>query len=144
MSEWFETRDLRGVDPVAGQVEVHTDLYSDKIASLRANPLAALHVWLPDDGLQIRLQTRVAIAQGDAVRDVWAKVPDPSRQSYGITPAPGTPIKNALDYVKDPDPATFAVLTCAVMTIDVVHLGAVHRRAAFTREGEWQGQWLAP
>ena len=143
---WPEARTvvLRAVDPAAGQVEVHTDLYSGKIASLRAHPMAALHVWDPSDALQIRLQARVMIAHGDAVVGAWDRVPDHSRQSYGVTPAPGTPIDAALDYVKDPDPATFAILTCAVETIDIVHLGDVHRRASFTRVGDWAGQWLAP
>ena len=143
---WPEARTvvLRGVDQTTAQVEVHTDLHSGKIASLRANPIAALHVWAPDDALQIRLQARVTISDGNAVQAIWEQVPDPSRQSYGISPAPGTPIDAALNYVKKPDPATFAVLTCAVEMIDAVHLGVAHRRVSFEREDNWQGQWLAP
>jgi len=143
---WPEARTvvLRGVDPVARVLTVHTDLYSSKVASLKAHPRAALHVWVPEDDLQIRVQADVTIAHGAEVRAEWDKVPDPSRQSYGVTPPPGTVIAGALDYVKSPDPETFAVVSCEVVTMDAVHLGDVHRRAAFTQVGEWRGQWLAP
>ena len=143
---WPEARMvvLRAADPIAASVDVHTDLYSAKITSLRALPRAALQFWLPEQQMQIRLTCAVAIMSGPDVTGIWAKVPDPSRQSYGITPAPGTPIADALDYVKSPDPATFAVLHCAVRHIDAVHLGTVHRRAAFARDTDWRGEWLAP
>jgi hypothetical protein len=86
----------------------------------------------------------VTIRSGAEVAEIWAGVPDPSRQSYGITPAPGTPIADTLDYVKEPDPATFAVLTCRIVHIDAVHLGDRHRRAAYSHNGDWVGQWLVP
>ncbi len=143
---WPEARTvvLRGVDPTAGAVAVHTDLYSDKIKSLRAAPLAALHIWDAAQDLQIRLQVKVTIQSGADVSALWDKIPDHAQQSYGVTPPPGAPIETALDYVKQPDPATFAVLTCAVMHIDAVYLGADHRRVSFSRVRHWQGQWLSP
>jgi hypothetical protein len=145
-SGWPEARTivLRGVDPVAGTVTAHTDLYSDKIKSLQSSPRAALHIWDANQDLQIRLQTEVVIQSGDAVRTLWHKIPDHAQQSYGVTPPPGAPIETALDYVKQPDPATFAVLICTVVHIDAVHLGANHRRVSFSRDRHWQGQWLSP
>lgn len=141
---WPEARTvvLRGAG--AGDLEVYTDLYSDKIKSLQAVPRAALHVWDEGRDLQVRLQTEVTILTGDAVQGRWNGVPDHGRQSYGVTPAPGVPIAEALDYVKDPDPATFAVLRCRVIAIDAVYLGARHRRAAYLRSDDWAGQWLVP
>lgn len=143
---WPEARTvvLRGADPEAGKVWVHTDLQSDKIRSLQATPRAALHVWIADERLQIRLRTEVEIEHGPSVQPIWNNIPDHSKQSYGITPGPGTPITGALDYVKEPDPATFAVLHCRVMDIDALHLGDRHRRAAFSRQRGWAGQWLSP
>ncbi|WP_405404671.1 pyridoxamine 5'-phosphate oxidase family protein [Paracoccus sp. Ld10] len=135
---------LRGADPAAGVLEVHTDLMSGKVADLRANPLVALHVWDAGAHLQTRIEARAAILTGDAVAQVWARVPDPSRQSYGSQPPPGTPIDDALAYAKRPDAACFAVLRLTVLAIDAVHLGPQHRRARYTRETGWQGQWLAP
>ncbi len=135
---------LRGADPVAGVLEVHTDLLSGKIGDLRANPLAALHVWDTGAHLQTRIEARADILTGDAVAQVWARVPDPSRQSYGSQPPPGTPIEDALAYAKRPDADCFAVLRLTLLAIDAVHLGPQHRRARYTRDAGWQGQWLAP
>ena len=84
------------------------------------------------------------ILSGGAVAATWARVPDPSRQSYGTSPAPGTPIAEALAYAKPADPDSFAVLRCAVQAMDIVHLGPQHRRARFDRADGWAGQWLAP
>jgi len=143
---WPEARTvvLRRADDVTHVLDAHTDLQSSKIESLRANPRAAFHVWIPKQQLQLRLQCDVAILHGDEVAEDWARVPDPSRQSYGVTPPPGTAISEALDYVKKPDPETFAVLRCALHHLDVVHLGEVHRRARFTKARDWAGEWLAP
>ncbi|MFN3279633.1 MAG: pyridoxamine 5'-phosphate oxidase family protein [Paracoccus hibiscisoli] len=135
---------LRGADRGAGVLEVHTDLQSGKVADLRANPLAALHVWDAGAHLQTRIEARADILTGDVVAAVWARVPDPSRQSYGSQPAPGTPIDDPLAYAKRPDAACFVVLRLTVLAIDAVHLGPQHRRARYTRETGWQGQWLAP
>ena len=143
---WPEARTvvLRSADPEIGAVTVHTDLFSDKIKSLTKTPRAALHVWDEDQQLQIRLQAEVTIQSGAVTRALWDEIPDHAQQSYGVTPPPGTAIEGSLDYVKAPDPATFAVLTCRVMHVDAVHLGAVHRRISFSRERQWTGQWLSP
>lgn len=143
---WPEARTvvLRAADQTAAILEVHTDLHSAKVAALHVNPRAALHVWEASAHLQIRIMADVTILSGNDVAATWAKVPDPSRQSYGTTPAPGTPIADALDYTKPADPASFAVLRCAVQAMDVVHLGPRHRRARFDRAEAWAGQWLAP
>ena len=135
---------LRAADPEARLLEVHTDIHSAKIADLRANPHAALHVWDAGAHLQTRIEARATILTGDAVAAIWARVPDPARQSYGTRPAPGTPIADALAYDKPADPAAFAVLRLEVLAIDAVHLGQRHRRARWRCETGWRGEWLAP
>lgn len=139
---------LRAADEPGATLDIHTDLYSGKVADLRAVPRAALHVWDPSPHLQLRIQTEVAILSGAEVTDIWARVPETSRLSYGSTPAPGQPIDDALAYEKSPDPASFAVLRLSVLAIDAVHLGPDHRRARFVRADDWPngwaGQWLAP
>ncbi|WP_296427134.1 pyridoxamine 5'-phosphate oxidase family protein [Yoonia sp.] len=143
---WPEARTvvLRGSDTEAGIVSVYSDLHSDKIRSLKKNPRAALHIWDPAQALQIRLKTEVTIASGPAVRPLWENIPAQSRQSYGVSPAPGRPIPDALDYIKNAYPDTFAVLHCRIITIDVVHLGDDHRRASYSRSDDWAGKWLSP
>jgi pyridoxamine 5'-phosphate oxidase len=143
---WPEARTvvLRGADRATALLDVHTDLHSAKVAALRVTPRATLHVWEAGAHLQIRMMAQVTILSGPDVAQIWARVPDPSRQSYGTVPAPGQPIPAALDYAKPADPGSFAVLRCAVQAMDVLHLGPQHRRARFLRADGWAGQWLAP
>ena len=135
---------LRHAGQAEGVVEVHTDIATPKVAALRANPHAALHVWVPRSNLQIRLTSRVTIQTGDAVQAAWDKVPAASRVSYGTAPDPGTPISDVYAYEKPARRDRFAVLHCVISHIDLVHLGAQHRRAEFRRSEAWKGQWLAP
>lgn len=143
---WPEARTvvLRSTDRDGARITIHTDLYSNKIASLRARPRAAFHIWDAEQALQIRLHALVTIRSGPALLPLWQGIPDHAQQSYGVTPSPGQPIATALDYVKQPDPETFAVLECDIAHIDAVHLGDDHRRAAFSRVRNWAGQWLSP
>lgn len=135
---------LRAADPVAGRLDVHTDLRSAKVAALRHNPNAALHVWDSTAHLQTRIAALVEVMTGDAVASLWQQVPETSQAAYGTMPAPGTPIAAALAYHKSPDPAAFVVLRCTVQAIDALQLGPNHRRARFDRIDGWRGQWLAP
>lgn len=135
---------LRYADRTAHKLEIYTDLQSDKITSLHAHPDAAIHLWDPDLALQIRLQAKVAILQGPAVLGRWKAVPDHSKISYGVTPAPGQVIAHSTAYTKAPNADVFAVLSCQVLDIDAVYLGDIHRRAAFSHKSDWVGKWLAP
>lgn len=102
---WPEARTvvLRGADPAMARVEVHTDRHSAKIASLRTTPRAALHLWLPDAALQIRLWLDVTIRTGPEVEGLWATVPDRSRQSYGtVAPRHTDPRRAGLHQARQP------------------------------------------
>ena len=135
---------LRGADKDAGQLEVHTDLRSAKVAELRAEPRAMLHVWDARVHLQIRAELRAEILTGAQVAARWDRVPDGSRMAYGSAPAPGQPIAQALEYTKEPNAQDFAVVQLQVQAFDLVHLGTNHRRARFERADGWAGAWLAP
>lgn len=143
---WPEARTvvLRRAEPTEALVEVYTDSASDKIASLQRTPRAALHVWEPTLDLQLRLQADVTLLQGETVMDRWTPLPKVARLSYGVTPPPGTPIADAHAYHKTPDQSRFCVLSLTLNHIDVVHLGAHHRRASFSATDGWAGQWLVP
>ena len=135
---------LRGADAASATLEVHTDVHSHTIAELRATPFAALHIWDPGAHLQLRLEADATILTGEALRPLWDRVPPASRVSYGTQPAPGTPIDEALAYVKEPDFAAFAVISLRLLRIEAMHLGPLHRRALFDRADGWQGVWLSP
>ena len=135
---------LRSASRVASVLEVHTDIATAKVTALESTPVAAFHIWLPRINLQIRLSTSVAILTGDRIDGQWAKVPPASRVSYGTLPTPGYPIVDVYAYQKPADRDRFAVLSCTLKEIDLVHLGERHRRAVFVAEDDWAGQWLAP
>ncbi|MEL7097522.1 MAG: pyridoxamine 5'-phosphate oxidase family protein [Pseudomonadota bacterium] len=143
---WPEARTvaLRAASQSAARLEVHTDTETAKIRALKAAPRAALHVWIPKADLQIRVQARVEIVTGPAVDTAWDKVPEGSRISYGTQPAPGTAIDHVHAYDKPPDRSRFAVLSCTAEAVDLVELGAKHRRAGYTRSDGFNGRWLAP
>ena len=135
---------MRAVDRSKRRLEIHTNLHSPKIADLTTTPVAALHIWDSGSRLQIRLQAEVEIVHGDQVASTWSAVPERSRTAYSRNPIPGQPIAEALAYELRPDPAAFAVLYLKVGVMDLLHLGHEHRRAQFTSDLDWAGQWLAP
>lgn len=135
---------LRGASRSAATVEVHTDGGSDKIASLRANPAAQLMIWDTRPKLQLRLSTRVEIAQGAEVAARWQEVPEGSRMAYGASPTPGTPIPHAHAYEKLANRDWFTVLTCHIESIELMQLVDPHRRAVFRASDGWIGQWWVP
>ncbi len=143
---WPEARTvvLRRASPSDAVLEVYTDSQSDKIASLRQTPRAALHVWHAKQRLQIRVQADVTLLSGTAVTDRWTPLGPEGRLSYGVAPPPGQAIATSLAYEKQADPDRFCVLSLAVTTIDAVHLGDVHRRASFAASDGWVGCWLSP
>ncbi len=135
---------LRGANQKRAELTVHTDVRSPKVASLRANPFAELHVWDPSTQLQVRLEAKATMLFGDAVASIWAGLSEATRQAYGSLPAPGEAIAEPLAYSRQPDFARFAVVTLELVAIDVLHLGVDHRRARFERRSSWAGCWLSP
>ena len=98
---WPEARTvvLRGADPIAGTLTVHTDLHSAKVASLTAMPRAAFHVWIEKDRLQLRLACSVTLrhgagGMGQGSRSIAPKLRDhpsprnPDHQRPGLCQSP--------------------------------------------------------
>ena len=135
---------LRGASRSQSMLEVHTDITTSKVVALQHSPKAAFHVWLPRADLQIRITTTVDIQTGTDVDQQWDRIPEGSRVSYGMHPTPGTAISDAYTYEKPSERERFAVLRCTILSIDLVQLGARHRRAGFCHENDWAGKWLAP
>ncbi|MEM6372686.1 MAG: pyridoxamine 5'-phosphate oxidase family protein [Pseudomonadota bacterium] len=143
---WPEARTvaLRKASRSAAILEVHTDIKTPKAASLAIHPRAQLHIWLPRADLQIRASVTVEILTGPGIDAQWDKVPFASRVSYGTQPVPGTPIPHVYAYEKPAERSRFAVLHCHLVALDLVHLGARHRRAVFSAKDGWAGTWVAP
>ena len=143
---WPEARTvaLRAASQAEARLEVHTDTETAKVRALQATPRAALHVWIPKADLQIRVQARVEMITGPDADAAWDRVPEASRVSYGTQPVPGAEIPQVYAYQKPPDRKRFVVLTCRAEAVDLVELGAQHRRAGYSRADGFKGVWLAP
>lgn len=148
---------LRGADPAARIVRLHTDSRSEKAAQLRADPRVEVCAYDPRAKIQIRLRGLAVLSgEGVGVDAAWAATGRGSRVCYRSPVPPGTPITapaaaDPSPVARDPvDPeagrAAFATVTLAVTRLDWLYLAARgHRRAAF----EWDGagcraSWLAP
>lgn len=132
---------LRRADRGGAVLELHTDRASPKAAQIAADPRVALHVWLPKPRLQIRARAVARLEPGD--RAVFANLPPEAQANYG-GPAPGTPLSGHPEEPVKGDPARFARILCHLTEIDALLLTDPHRRASFTADTGWAGQWIAP
>ena len=135
---------LLGARAADGTLEVQTDRASRKVDELQGTPLATLLFWDQETSVQIRARVRIDVLTGDAVEDRWQKLPDAARVNYGGQPAPSTPLDDPARYRETAERDRFAVLLGEVSSLDIVHLGDVHRRALFERKDGFAGMWLAP
>ena len=134
---------LRGADRGAGTIETHTDVASPKVAELRADPQAVIHVWDEDASIQIRLRSRVEVVTGPEAHAIWEGVPEGARDNYGGEPAPGEPIERPEDYEPGASRERFAVLRARVDEIDLLSLDDPALRALYERSDGFAGRWLA-
>jgi len=135
---------MRQCDRENNQIEFHTDTNSSKILSLKENPHAGIHIWLPKVNLQIQMDVVVEIKTGDITISYWNNIPINSRTAYGTIPSPGSVIETPTSYEYAPDQKRFAVLICHIQTIQLLLLGDKHIRAKFKKERNWHGEWLSP
>ncbi len=134
---------LRGAERNATRLEIHTDRASRKVDEIAATPLATLLFWTPEDLLQVRARCHIKVRTGDPVQATWDAIPEEARRNYGGRPPPSTPLARDTDYAKSPERDRFAILAAEVSSLEILHLGAFHRRAIFTG-GADAGTWLAP
>jgi pyridoxine/pyridoxamine 5'-phosphate oxidase len=141
---------LRRFDPAARCVDLHTDGRSPKMATLAANPRAALHGWDCGRRIQLRLDGVIAVADAAATARAWDALHAGSRATYAAALAPGTPIADpgAVPAPRDERAARadFRVLALRFDALEYLSLARQdHRRARFDWKGEdCQATWLVP
>lgn len=138
---------LRGFDPAARTLRLHTDARSAKAQEVLADPRAALHAYDARAQVQIRLQGRVTLHRADALADAaWAGSRPFSRMCYAVEPGPGSPAALPPPAPRDPEAgrAHFTTLLFAFDRLEWLWLDAAgHRRALFTFGPDDAG-WLVP
>jgi hypothetical protein len=141
---------LRGFDPMARRLRLHTDLRSGKMAQIRANPAVALHGYDRAAQVQLRLSGIATLHADDAVADAaWAASRPFSRRCYAIGDAPGTPCVTPPDAPADETAGrgNFAAIVIVFDRLEWLWLAASgHRRARFAwaADGTLAAAWLVP
>jgi pyridoxamine 5'-phosphate oxidase len=149
---------LRGADRDAALIWFHTDRRSPKLTHLKANPYVSSVVYDPENRVQIRLDGKVTLHQGDSIaKHHWEQVSMAVRSAYGLPQGPG-------NRIEQPDPRAqvisqqiksgraedgwqnFTVIEVAVDVIDWLQLGYGNqqRRAVLRAETGWKVEPLKP
>ena len=136
---------LRAIDRQAGTIDIHSHALAEKVAELRLDSRAAVHVWDPKTDLQIRAHARATLHIDDMVAtSAFRALPPHGRAIYAIRPDPGTalPSPEMIDFDGEP---RFALIRLCIDEIELLHLDRPqHRRARFRRSDDWAGTWHTP
>lgn len=145
---------LRRFDAAARVVHFHADARSPKVAEIRERPGVQLMLYDPVARLQARISATAAVHVGDdAARAGWDASQPMSRACYAATLGPSheliegqmVPVLLPGQFDEAEAFANFAVIACAVETIDVLELHADgHRRARLDWVGAWAMTRLTP
>ncbi len=152
---------LRECNWAKSTLRFHTDLRSDKIAHITAQPRASALIYDEAAKLQIRLSGRLSIEHEDAAEDAWNASTEFARRCYMTQSAPGSaanaPISGLPDWIEGKQPTldmlrdareNFAILWFEFDRIDWLYLAnSGHRRARFVKGAEstsWACEWLIP
>lgn len=140
---------LRGFDPEAATLCIHTDLRAAKVAEMRAEPRVSLHVWDDEAQVQLRIDGRATLHSGDArARAEWDRLHPGSRATYATEQMPGTRIGDPAELSRISESAAFqhmAVVDIAMLALEWLHLSPDgQRRACFTFGQAPDAAWLVP
>ena len=142
---------LRGFDPAARVLTLHSDVRTAKIEEIRAEPHVVLHGWDGRGQVQVRVWGRASLRLGEAARADWGRLHPGSRATYATAPTPGTPLDDPASADQQRLPGSeaflnFAVIEVVMNSLDWLHLArGGHRRARFTWLGGTEtASWLVP
>lgn len=145
---------LRGADPAAWTLQVHTDRRSPKYAEIERDPRVALMIYDASARIQLRAEGLARLHRDDAVAaTAWHATRAMSRVCYAqLAPPSAAAADPAAAVAGSPDGDAFAVGNFAVIRITVdeiewLHLAHTgHRRARFVAgcDGTASATWLSP
>jgi pyridoxamine 5'-phosphate oxidase len=121
---------LRGVDEGAQAIRFHTDLRSEKVAELKADPRCSILVYAPDLKLQARFEGQAVLNNQDALATrFWQASQVMSRKCYGTSPSPGSQIDDGSAFALPENDdeiaagfANFVAVTLAVEQLEWLYL----------------------
>ncbi|TVQ63955.1 MAG: flavin-binding protein [Phycisphaerales bacterium] len=153
---------LRNADRDGASLVFHTDARSPKCAELRANTALTWTFYDPASKVQLRVRSRAEVlTTGEIVDQRWANTRAMGRRCYLAPRTPGVSVgdqpdpnlpealrhREPTEQESKPGRANFAVVRCAIESVDWLHLRHDgHRRAQFVFRDRKPdgGAWLAP
>jgi pyridoxamine 5'-phosphate oxidase len=148
---------LRRVCEAEHLIVFYTDVRSEKVAEIRADPRIALVGYDPEGMVQLRLQgVATVLTEWPDKKEAWEASRAHSLVLYRTSLPPGASIDRPEDvYSTHSDRhdtnldgfENFCIVQVILRAFEVLDLStpAGHKRAYFSRAGnEWKGQWIAP
>ena len=151
---------LRGVDEKEKKIWFHSDIRSNKIKTLQANPLGVLLFYDKNEKIQLRISGSTIINYKNNIsKNSWNKTAHLSRQCYLGNKAPGSEselatsgLSDKVDNLKysieesESGYNNFSVIEIFIETIEWLYLAAKgHRRAKFfINNNSLEKKWLIP
>ena len=132
--------------------EFYTDIRSDKVSEVKANPFIEALFWDPSKRVQVRIHAAATIHHRDKLsKERWSKVQGDAQKAYASPIKPGAAISypgDAHQWPAEMDDRHFAVIRCNSSAIKVLQIsGMEHVALEYTRSNGhdgWMGAWIAP
>lgn len=143
---------LRRYDGEAATLSFTTDVRSQKIAEIRADPRVSFLGYDSEASIQYRASgTAIVVTDETEKLTVWHSLKGPTREMFNAPVAPSTVINGPADgqsvALEEREAFQhFALVTVTVTRLERLKLtSAPHERVAFDRVADqWKQQWLAP
>ncbi|MEZ6140061.1 MAG: pyridoxamine 5'-phosphate oxidase family protein [Zavarzinella sp.] len=144
---------IRKYDNIANKLYFHTDMRSDKVQELSAQPQTHLLGFDPALQLQLRIKAKSELEHNPAICDeIWQLAVETNQLAYSQHVVPGTGLTAHLmleEFVVDPHRARghFAIVSSQIQQIDLLWLlPGGHRRCfvALAQSGEMEMKLVAP
>ena len=140
---------LRGCNKNKMILSFNTNNSSDKIAHISKNNNVSALFYDKDAKTQIRIIGKAVINNNnDYCKDKWGKMSKQSRECYFQTINPGKTIEHPYNVTikyNQKMSENFTIIDINILRIDWLYLSASgHSRAKYTKENNYEGEWIAP
>ena len=127
----------------------NTNNSSDKITHISKNNNVSALFYDKDAKTQIRIIGKAVINNNNNYcKDKWGKMSKQSRECYFQTINPGKTIEhpdNVTSKYNQKMSENFTIIDINILRIDWLYLSASgHSRAKYTKENNYEGEWIAP
>jgi len=140
---------LRGFDPKARFLTLHTDRRSAKAEHLAHDARAEAHTYDGRRRVQVRLSCRSSVHRADAVAwKAWSAIRPESRSAFAVSLSPGSPISTRYPAGTGETDGyeNFLLVRLNILRLERLDLlPAAHERALFVFHSDGvEATWLAP